>query len=228
MQYTKCSTEAGILDAVLTVWMYYNCCPSHATPPPNTIRITHQYTNMMQADGVSSKRSVAEMEDELKIMKGDNEKWKNMCKAMEAKIIANNGGEECEEEEEEVEEEEVEEDEEEEEEEEEVEEEIVVVDKKGKKSPPAPVTAPTTTAFKSSSSASSSVSAPADQKSKGSSKGDVKGKEQEKDKEKEKKVPVMKDRKKPKDIKENPPSRGKNLTSKDKASSKKTKQKGKK
>lgn len=168
---------------------------------------------MTQADGISSKRSMAEMEDELKVMKGDNEKWKNMCKAMEAKIIANNG-EECEEEEEEVEE-----DEEDEEEEEEEEEEIVVVDKKGKKSIPA-------TASKSSSSASSSVSAPADQKSKGSSKGDVKVKEQEK--EKERKVPVMKDRKKPKDIKENPPSRGKNLTSKDKASSKKIKQKGKK
>lgn len=181
---------------------------------------------MPQGEGVSSKRSMVDMEDELKIMKGDNEKWKNMCKAMEAKLIANNGGEECEDEEEEVEEEVEEENEEEEDEEEEVEEEeeeeeveqIVVVDKKGRKSSPASLTAPSATTSKSSS--SSSVSASADQKSKGSSIGDVK--------EKERKVPVMKDRKKPKDIKENPPSRGKNLTSKDKASSKKTKQKGKK
>jgi hypothetical protein len=196
--------------------VYRDCCPSRAILPLSTSHVTQTSTHMTQTDGVSSKRSMAEMEDELKVMKGDNEKWKNMCKAMEAKILSNNGGEECEEEEEE-EEEEGEEEEEEEGDDEEEEEQIAVVDKKGKKSSPA-------TASKSSSSTSSSVSEPADQKSKGSSKGNLRVKEQEK----ERKVPVMKDRKKPKDIKENPPSRGKNLTSKDKASSKKTKQKGKK
>ena len=142
---------------------------------------------------------MAEMEVELKAMKGDNEKWKNMCHAMEAKLLESKK----EEEDDEV-----------------IEEEGEVYDDHAgeieaeQKELSSRSSAATASASKSSSKVLSSISA--DEKSRGIVTEKM---------ETERKVAVMKDRKRPKDIKENPPSRGKNLTSKDKASNKKMKPK---
>lgn len=208
---------------------------------PYNIPCNTLFTCTIQDDGNSSKRSMADMELELKAMKGDNQKWKDMCHAMQAKLIEVHMGEEEEEDEERVIEDRMMEyscgDEEFTEEElrmvMRIEEEVERVSAAAS----AVTASATATALasatatgsksKSSSTVTSSVIKGSNKESDGV-KEEVMEQEQEKEKEKEKKVTLMKDRKRPKDIKENPPSRGKNLTSKDKASSKKTKQKPKK
>ena len=205
---------------------------------PYNIPCNTLLTCTIQEDGTSSKRSMADMELELKAMKGDHEKWKNMCHAMEAKLLESTEGEE--EQDEDV---------------KEIENMMMKYDdsddwdptteeekriiirietevlKQSKASSAATATASaaSASASKSSSTATSSTSKESSKESHGvKEKVMERVQEKEQEKEKEKKVAVMKDRKRPKDIKENPPSRGKNLTSKDKASSKKTKQKPKK
>ena len=198
---------------------------------PYNIPCNTLLTCTIQEDGASSKRSMADMELELKAMKSDNEKWKNMCHAMEAKLLESDEGEG--EEGQDEDEKEIEsmmmnyDDSEDPLTEEErriitrIETEVLKASKAS--SAVTATAAAAASASKSSSTVTSSTSKDSNRESHG-----VKIKVMEQEKEKEKKVAVIKDRKRPKDIKENPPSRGKNLTSKDKASSKKTKQKPKK
>ena len=244
-------TEAEILEqgreTFLIAVLFYTsqlqsitCYMSHLKPPLNLHHIPYNIpcnallTCTIQEDETSSKRSMADMELELKAMKGDNQKWKDMCHAMQAKLIEVRMGEEEEDEErvikdrmmecsagdEQFTEEELR--------------MVMRIEEEVKRVSAAASTATATasataSASKSSSTVASSVSKGSNKESHGAKEKVMEQEqEQEKEKEKEKKVTVMKDRKRPKDIKENPPSRGKNLTSKDKASSKKTKQKPKK